>query len=603
MDGKLPRHGNGLAFAKRSIHCFNNRRRTAEQPRFSIICDRAGSVWVGTNDGLSVFRNGRFTVFKTSDGLVSNSAYVLHESRDGSIWIGTRNGLSRYKDEQFTNWTIDSGLSSNQIVSFYESNDGALWIGTENGGLNRYKNGEFAHITSRSGLYDNLVLQILESEGDLWMCGNKGIYRVSLQELNDFADGRIPAITSYSYGTADGMLTRECTGSSQAGWKTRDGNLWFPTAKGLVKIDPKKRNSQPPLVLIEKVLLDDKVFSADDFPQITPEQENLEINYTAVSWERPQHIKFKYQLIGLDRDWIDAGTRRTAYYSHIPPGEYTFRVIADNGDGVWNLEGKSLQIKVLPPFYRTWWFYGLSIIGFLAIVYAAYQYRIKQLERKNAQQEMFARQLIQSQEQERTRIAANLHDSLGQQLLVIKNWAMLELAMNADTDKSHEALDEISGTASEAIEEVREIIYDLRPYQLDKIGLTKTLRYMIEKVAAASNVEFKTEIDEIDDLFDYNSEITLYRIVQECLNNIVKHSRAKLATIKIKKDNRQVKMIIQDDGCGFSPENINTEAKGGGFGLTGMAERVRMLGGTQTISSAPDGGTEIMITVVVKENE
>ena len=568
----------------------------------ALLGDRAGNVWVGlVGGGLAVWRNGQFTVFKAVDGLVDDDITALYESSDGSLWIGTGNGLSRYKDGKFTNWTTGGGLSSNYIISFYEANDGAMWIGTYDGGLSRFKNGAFARVSSRDGLYDNLAFQILESNGYLWMSGNKGIYRVSLQQLNDFADGSISAVTSYSYGTDDGMLTRECNGASPAGWKTDDGYLWFPTAKGLVRVDGRDTNLQPPSVLIERVQIDNQILPIDAALQITPEQENLEIKYTAIGWTRPRQIRFKYRIENLDRDWTDAGTRRTAYFSHLPAGDYTFRVIADNGDGVWNMEGKSLRFSVLPPFYQTWWFYSLGVLGTLATIFFVYNYRVGQLEKKSAQQELFARQLIQAQEQERKRIAANLHDSLGQQLLVIKNWAMLELAMNADKHESHEALDEISGTASQAIDEVREIIYDLRPYQLDKIGLTKTITYMIEKVAAASNIEFVTKIDAIDDLFDYDSEITLYRIVQECLNNILKHSGAKAATVIIKKEKSRVNLLIEDDGRGFAPELIGVESIGGGFGLTGINERVRMLGGTQTIVSAPDGGTKIIISISIMQ--
>jgi len=173
-----------------------------------------------------------------------------------------------------------------------------------------------------------------------------------------------------------------------------------------------------------------------------------------------------------------------------------------------------IKITVKPPFYRTWWFILLTTIGVLAAAYYAYRRRVRQLEKKNEQQQIFSGQMIQSQERERKRIAVELHDSLGQQLLVIKNWAMLEIAARGENNLSREALNEISGTASDAIEEVREIIYDLRPYQLDKIGLTKTLVFMIEKVAAASGIKFKIEIEQIDDSFDYEREVTLYRIVQ-----------------------------------------------------------------------------------------
>jgi ligand-binding sensor domain-containing protein len=393
--------------------------------RFGLLLgDRAGHLWVGTDGaGLAVSENGRFKIFTTKDGLIENSIQALYEGRDGSIWIGTGSGMSRYKDGRFTSWTVADGLSSGYIHAFYEADDGPLWIATDAGGLNRFKDGKFAIITTLHGLYDNLAFQILESGGDLWMSGNRGIYRVSLQELNDFADGRLPAVNSYSYGTTDGMLSRECNGASPAGWKSSDGYLWFPTVKGLVRVNAEDRNRQPPAVMIEEVQVDNQSRSPDEFLRMTPEQESLEIGYTAISWTRPRQIRFKYRMEGLDREWTDAGTRRAAYYSHLPPGDYTFRVIADNGDGVWNPEGKSLAITVLPPFYRTWWFFALVVFSGGAVVVLFYHRRIGLIRRQYALETAFSRRLIDSQEQERKRFAAEMHDGLGQSFVIIKNRA------------------------------------------------------------------------------------------------------------------------------------------------------------------------------------
>ena len=204
------------------------------------------------------------------------------------------------------------------------------------------------------------------------MSANKGMPG-ELRALDAVADGKAGRVTSFSYGVADGMLSRECNFGAPAGWKTRDGRLWFATVQGVVAIDPRWRNDEPPLVSIEQVTVDQQTQAPASNIQIPNGQGNLEIAYTGLSWARPQSIAFKYRLAGLDDHWVDAGTRRTAYCSYLPPGEYVFTVIADNGEGVWNREGKSLRIVVLPPFYRTWWFLALTALGMTTILATGYQ--------------------------------------------------------------------------------------------------------------------------------------------------------------------------------------------------------------------------------------
>ncbi len=564
---------------------------------FSMIGDRAGNVWIGTYDGLNLFKDGKFTVFRKKDGLVDDYILSLFVDRAGAVWIGTREGVSRFQDGKFTNWTTADGLGNNRIFAFYEDRDGAMWIGTSSGGLSRFKDGKLTTISSRDGLYDSLAFAILEDKhGDFWMSGNKGIYRASRAELNDFADGRISSVNSFSYGTEDGMISRECNGANPAGWKTRDGSLWFPTIAGLVKIDTTKQNLAAPSVLIENVQIDGEKQLLSDVLEINPNQENTEIKFTAISWARPKQIKFKYQLEGLDKDWVDVGTRRTAYFSRLPAGEYTFRIIADNGDGVWNTEGKSLKIKVLPPFYRTWWFFALISLAVFFAVYSVFKYRINRVEKARRLQETFSRKLLASQEQERQRIAGELHDTIGQSLLIIKNRVALAQMDIDEKETVEDQLSELSQSAGAAIEECREIAYNLRPYQISRFGLSKTLHGIFMRINEITRIEAAAEIENIDGLLSAEAEINVYRIVQECVNNIIKHSAASVARLEIKRDGAEITMQIKDDGKGFQPTTETAEKRdGGGFGLIGIAERVKMLGGAIEIDSAPGKGTIIKI--------
>jgi signal transduction histidine kinase len=329
------------------------------------------------------------------------------------------------------------------------------------------------------------------------------------------------------------MLNAEANGGrSPSGIETRDGRLWFPTQDGVAVIDPReiKINLQPPPVVIESFKIDNE---SSDLPNLTgdsgmtikPSQNNFEINYTALSFINSENLRFKYKLEGLDDEWTDAGTRRLAYFSHVPPGYYTFHVIAANSDGVWNEQGASLKIVVLPPFYRTWWFLSLSILSLSGLAFFIYRRRVSRLEHEKKNQEKFSRRLIESQENERKRIAGELHDSLSQNLVIIKNRAMMSLAEPDNVSNAFEQIEEIAEAATESLAEVREIAANLRPFQIDRLGLTKAVRALIRKTVAP-NLKITSRIDDIDGILPPEMQINLYRILQESLNNIIKHSKA-----------------------------------------------------------------------------
>lgn len=284
--------------------------------------------------------------------------------------------------------------------------------------------------------------------------------------------------------------------------------------------------------------------------------------------------------------------RRTA---HVPPGRYTFQVIADNGDGIWNMEGRTLTLTVVPAFYQARWFLPL-LAGALIIATAfGWRYRLGQARQRQAVQEAFARQLIASQEAERKRIAAELHDGLGQHLVVIKNLALLTLREPTGDLAERERIEHISEGASQAIREVREISHNLRPYQLDRLGLTLALQGIIKTMAAGSTIAFTTDIDNVDDVLTKEAEIGLYRVVQESMNNIVKHAEANTASLAVRRNRGQLIATIADNGHGFAVTTAPTDTRHGGFGLLGMAERVHLLGGRVHVDSAPGRGTTVTI--------
>ncbi len=354
---------------------------------FGLCMSKDSTLWIGTRGGgLSTFKYGKFTTYTTSDGLTSNEIRTILEASDGSIWICTSDGLNRFKDGKLTNYTTKDGLSYNIVYTIFEDENKAIWIGTYGGGLNRFKDGRFTVYTTKQGMYDNTVFQILEDRQKyFWLTCNRGIYRVSEKELNDYADGKIQMVHCTVFGTTDGLRSTKCNGSCQpAGIRTRDGKLWIPTMKGVAIVDPAEvaQSKTPPPVFIERALFDRQMVLVDSLVQAGPGQGELEIHYTALSYTSPKLVNFKYMLVGFDKDWIDAGARRIAYYTNIPPGSYVFKVIACNNDGVWNLNGATIKVILSAYFYQTIWFRSFTVIIVLLVGFGAYRLRIVNLRRR-----------------------------------------------------------------------------------------------------------------------------------------------------------------------------------------------------------------------------
>ncbi|HYK88178.1 MAG TPA: response regulator, partial [Acidobacteriota bacterium] len=352
--------------------------------------DRSGNLWIGTRSGgLNLFKDGKFTVYRTEDGLSDNAVRNVYQDRKGNLWIATGGGLNLFTNGKFKAYTVEDGLSNNAVYAIFEDTEGTLWLGTYGGGLNRFKYGKFTRYTTKEGLFDDVVYQILGDDlGHLWMTCNNGIFRNSILELNDFAEGKIKTINSVYYGTADGMANSECNGSSQpAGSRAHDGTLMFPTMGGVALVNPAelKPNNLPPSVILEEVLVDGQPIDFSGRVEVPPGKGELEFQYTALSFLSPSKVRFKYKLEGYDTDWINAGTRRVAYYTNIPPRKYRFAVQACNNDGVWNTTGAALELYLTPHFYQAWWFYTLCALALTGASAGIYRFRVGQLRKREQQ--------------------------------------------------------------------------------------------------------------------------------------------------------------------------------------------------------------------------
>lgn len=572
----------------------------------AILEDRQQQLWLGTWKGLARFQDGQVRIYRQSDGLINNDVKFIFEDHAGALWLGTPTGLSRFADGVFTNFTTAEGLSNNYVRAIHEDQDGTLWLGTYGGGLNRLRvaatarasDARITHITTKQGLFDDFVSRLLPGDNDtFWLLGNRGVFQVSRRALNEVADGQRLTVTCAAYDKADGMDPSEGNGGFQpAGWRMRDGRLWFPTIRGVAIVDPSLASPLPAPVIIERVLLDGAELDFSKPIEIPPGKGNLEIQYTGLNLGKPEQVQFSFQLSGLNEKWVDVGRRRTAYFPQLQPGHYRFSVKALSPDGVWSESVARLDFVVRPPFWLTAWFLSLAAICLIGLALLGYRQRVTQLRRRVAQQEAFARELITSQERERKRIAAELHDGLGQSLVIIKRRTLLSLEAPADHERALEQMREISEAAMHALDEVREIIFDLRPQQLDRLGLTGAITDLLARATAVHELELAKELDDIDGLFAKEAENSIYRIMQESLNNVVRHAAATRVTVTLRRQPDGVSLAIKDNGRGFV-----VGAQQSSFGLRGISERARLLGGQVIIESVPGQGTTVWLSLPFKE--
>jgi len=591
----------------------------------AVYEDRAGTLWFGTEDGIHCCQDGRFTRYTTADGLSMNDVRVFLEDRSGTLWIGTQGGgLNYFRAGKFGALTMKDGLSNDFVWALHEDADGTLWVGTEHG-LNRYRNGQFFIFTRREGLFDDLINQVLEDDaGNFWISCNGGIHRLSRRELNDVAEGRTNRAHHVAYGESDGMESSETNGENQpAGWKSRDGRLWFPTTKGLVAIDPRivQDNGLPPPVVIEQVIADEEIIYGD---RTLPESKDpssklqvsgvtsnwkletrnsklhlpagrarvLQIQYTANSLVDPSKVYFKYRLDGHDSSWHDAGTRRVAFYTNLRAGNYTFRVKACNNHGCWNETGATFGFSLAPHFYQTWPFFGLCAGVVLLSGYGVHRLRVRVLARIQRLEQRHAIEL------ERARIARDVHDDIGGSLTHIS--LMCELASrnahNPEEIKNH--MQKISSSASDLFRGLDEIIWAINPRHDTLESLLSFICKSVQDFFRTAGIRCRLDIPETLPNVTLSAEVrhNLFLSVKEAAHNIVKHAGATEVRLHANIDGPLLEILIEDNGAGL---NESSPALCSGDGLENMRHRLESIGGRFAVESPTNQGTRLRMRIDV----
>lgn len=560
----------------------------AQNSVYAVNQNRDGSVWAGTvRGGLSQFSSGKFINYTTRDGLASNTINAIVESADGTMWFATPNGLSALSNGSWRTFKVQDGLSSDRVNCLFEDSAGQLWVGTDNG-VAFFDSGRFqTPATVPASLRAPVLGLVADGSGMLWIATANHVLRVSRDTVRN---RQITETDVTEFGVADGLQGSEGVRRHQSVTHDSSGMIWFSLSSGLSVVDPSRmgRSSAPAIVHINAMAADGSPVETARGIRIPSARQRIAFSFLGLSLAIPERVKFRYRLDGFDHKWSGPVSAGEAIYTNLSPGSYRFNVMASNSDGFWNSAVASVDFEITPALWQTWWF---RLSGLLALVLAGLAfYRIRLLQLTKQLNLRFEERLA-----ERTRIAQELHDTLLQGFLSASMQLDVVVDQVPESSPVRPRLVRVLDLMRQVIEEGRNALRGVRLSDNSE-DIAVALSTINQELNSGDETVFRVIVEGSPRAVRPIVRDEVYRIGREAVVNAFRHSRAKTITVEVSYLENQLRVLINDDGCGIDSEVLES-GREGHWGLSGMRERAERIKARLKVRSRVGSGTEVELFV------